>query len=1336
MKKLLATILSILFLISCACLTACNIKRRGEEGATEQGSYEIRYYFSDNTGSNFELDSLKTETGTLGVGKTISVTTPKTFDGYVFDEDNENNRLLDTISLQSTAHVDLYYLKTGSYKVSYYFENTDGEFVLNEEETETGVMGAGKTVSVTDPKTFTGYEFDADNGGNVLSAVINAQTTTNLSLFYKISLGETPVDRGRYVIKHYFEDANGQYVYDPSKDRSGLEDVGETFTESPAAFDYYNFNSEHENNVLSGQISNEQTLELKHYFDRCDFYLTVEGGTASKTEAKWGATITLTPTNPDNVWEIVSGENTGVVIDGNTLIMGKGDVSIRAITGKEVVISEDYYVKADGSNVEVTLNVVNSTAKQGVITLYNKPTTINTVGAMESYYIFTTEGTTASFGVYNGTSVVEVKSASITQLSLVAQHRYSIQVNSDKSVVCSIDGTAVLTISEAEITAKNLTALTVAGRVGTYNSQKTDNCVALTVPNGSMTLQEMKNHFNVVLTRVPSVYYVFNHTTSLGIERKEETVPLNGISGYYEKYVELVNEINLGTSVADFIALSEEDGYRIGALKQHVLSSLGYFASLYNDCLLMPMVSSSIVQVCDVNTGVPIDTYIDANIHAKDTRWWVPNAYMLRSNWDAPNNLGVLDMLEKEVAETNDFDAIYNIPTKYIDDIVRALSFKGVEFYYWHEYNKDSESVYPPFDHFLYTYYGAKGAGFEYVGDVFEDYTWSQDFRLTGVFFKNGEGSLVTDDVNQIMAYYTWMLTHQTLKEDASVTYNVTLNALGGTLSETTIVGNMGANLTLPVPEKTGATFDGWYQNRCYEGAKIETIPAGSNRNDLMLFAKWLVGSEEQTLAVDPADIFGSDMIIQRNQPFNVFGSGINGTAVTVDLDGVTKTATVENGKWSVTFDAMEATFTPKTLTISGGDIEYEFNGVLVGEVWLGAGQSNMQMTLSWMNATGVEYVGQYGYYDNFKNIRIYRQQIPGSPYDSEPHLTNTWDIMNNPNEAISQTALGLSFALNLQKKLNVPVGVIASCMGATYIEEWLSNESLAQTGSVIEGTDEENEESRYYYGMTELLRGIKIAGVIWYQGENNAYAYNYSTPICLTGNCENRGAKLPVGTTTCPKCNQPIKSYPNAVNVSYDEQLAMLHSQYKDVFGNANLPLIVVELAPYAWDDYEDFRIVQRKFVTENANAYLLSTVDIGTPYDIHPVYKNEVGKRASRIALEYVYNDEDVTDSLSYYPASATKSGSTITIAFGTGKTIKANGALIGFKVQNEQGKLESVTATVANNTIVINYSGNATSVYYMYVKDTVGVFNTALSYYIGQPGLYGGNDLPVAPFKIDIA
>lgn len=752
--------------------------------------------------------------------------------------------------------------ENGNYEIQYYFENDQGDYVLDETKTVTGQKAVGATISKLDPETFDGYLINREHKDFRDLDIIRKDVTVYLKLYYKKDVQSSePATNGNYEIHYYFENDQGEFVHDASKNVGGEKAVGETISVTvPGTFTGYVLFPEHQDYCNSAVITADVTVYLRLYYKK-----VVE---------------TPDPEQPENPEPPVTDPD---------LSVPSSSVAENPKTGAYVYNSD--YLKTE-NEVELTLKVSDNSVTQGVIDLYNNANTLNYLGAKDSCYLFATKGDKASLNILVGDEFVEVKSATITPLANGERHVYNIKINADKSIVCSLNGNAVLTVSESDFTAKGLEPLTVAGRMGTYNETGAFNYRSLSAKNGAMNIQEIKEHLYNVTAKVSANYYVFNNKT-LVIENKKEEVPFAGIYGYYDKAIEYQNAIYDASDLYGVLqVIAQKQGeYKLGALKQNVLASMGSFIQLYNDCLLMPMISATQVEVKNWDTGVSTGVFMSSDVYSRDTRWWVPNAYMLYSTWPAPNDKGVMDMLETEVASATDIKTLYDMSDKYILDIVRALSYKGLEFYYWHEYSKDPSSVLSQW-WFLYTYIGANGAGFDYCGNVFDEFTWDKDFRLSGVFFNKNDNAFKTDP-NEIMNNYTWMIAHQTL---TAVDYSVTLNANGGTLSSYTLTGNSDSDLALPTPTKTGANFIGWYTSPAYEGNAITSILANTNRKDLTLYAKW---SDNDSLAIKPANIFGSNMVVQQGKPFNVFGTGNNGTAVTVVLDGVTKTTTVANGSWN-----------------------------------------------------------------------------------------------------------------------------------------------------------------------------------------------------------------------------------------------------------------------------------------------------------------------------------------------------------------------------------------------------------------------------------------------------
>ena len=223
----------------------------------------------------------------------------------------------------------------------------------------------------------------------------------------------------------------------------------------------------------------------------------------------------------------------------------------------------------------------------------------------------------------------------------------------------------------------------------------------------------------------------------------------------------------------------------------------------------------------------------------------------------------------------------------------------------------------------------------------------------------------------------------------------------------------------------------------------------------------------------------------------------------------------------------------------------------------------------------------------------MFRQKVTGKAYDANPEQSDRWTTFKNPREASSHSALMLAFACRLQEELGVPIGVINSSQGGTYIEEWLSNESLVSAGSSLDGSQYESLESVYYYGMTEQLRGLKIAGIVWCHGGNNATS-EYDT-----------------------------EKFPNAVNGPfYLKQLRALYAQYLDIFGETSIPIIIDQQGQSVGNiNNRNIRLAQMEFAETTENAYFAPRIDLSMQYDVHPVQKKDTGIREANIALEYVY-------------------------------------------------------------------------------------------------------------------
>ena len=201
--------------------------------------------------------------------------------------------------------------------------------------------------------------------------------------------------------------------------------------------------------------------------------------------------------------------------------------------------------------------------------------------------------------------------------------------------------------------------------------------------------------------------------------------------------------------------------------------------------------------------------------------------------------------------------------------------------------------------------------------------------------------------------------------------------------------------------------------------------------------------------------VFGSHMVLQRRKPLPVWGWADANEKVTVTLNNQVKTVkTGKDGKWRVTLDPMEAGG-PYQLVVQGKQNAVTFDDVLMGEVWICSGQSNMEFALR--SAANAKTEIPTANHPNIRQLLV-KKDMSLTPKDN---LEGTWSVCT-PETAPNFTAVGYFFAKQLQKDLNVPIGLINTSWGGTHSETWTSrdamnqNDDLRMVANKLPGTYEE----------------------------------------------------------------------------------------------------------------------------------------------------------------------------------------------------------------------------------------------------------------------------------------
>jgi sialate O-acetylesterase len=434
--------------------------------------------------------------------------------------------------------------------------------------------------------------------------------------------------------------------------------------------------------------------------------------------------------------------------------------------------------------------------------------------------------------------------------------------------------------------------------------------------------------------------------------------------------------------------------------------------------------------------------------------------------------------------------------------------------------------------------------------------------------------------------------------------------------------------------------------------------------------------------------IIGDHMVLQQGKPLPVWGWADAGEKVTVTVGESKATATADDdGKWMVKLDAMEAGG-PCQMTVQGNNT-ITLEDILIGEVWVCSGQSNMQWPVTASDKPQEEIAAA-----DYPNLRLFTvaRKVAEKPMDD---CEGSWAACS-PQTVPGFSAVAYFFGRHLHKELDVPVGLINTSWGGTIAEAWMSHDGLLGEPDfepILERAAQfnpktPNQASNLYNGMLHPLIPFAIQGAIWYQGESN-----------------------------CTRAEQYRKLFP-----------AMIQDWRKN-WGQGEFAFLFVELAPfrYGWADPRCLpELWEAQFGTlELANTGMTVITDIGNLVDIHPKNKQEVGRRLALWALANTYGKDLVYSGPLY--DSMTVEGDKIRIRFKhVGGGLVAKGQLGPFTIAGLEGPFPQflpATATIDGDTVVVQSDR---------VKKPVAVrfgwFDTAV------PGLFNKEGLPASPFRTD--
>ncbi len=429
--------------------------------------------------------------------------------------------------------------------------------------------------------------------------------------------------------------------------------------------------------------------------------------------------------------------------------------------------------------------------------------------------------------------------------------------------------------------------------------------------------------------------------------------------------------------------------------------------------------------------------------------------------------------------------------------------------------------------------------------------------------------------------------------------------------------------------------------------------------------------------------VFGDHMVLQQKQANPVWGWDTPGTEVTVTFSGQTKTGTAgEDGRWTVQLDPLDANATPAVLSVKGTSGR-DISNVLVGEVWLSSGQSNMQWSVTATWNYDVEILTA-----NHPAIRVISVPNLGTQ-EPQTDFKGEWKVCS-PQTIGSFSAVAFHYGRILHQALGVPVGLIDNSWGGSSAEAWVRRDRL-ENDDRFQGYMNHWREIEATFDFEKLQAEYQEKRQAWEKERDAAQANNQPVPQApqapqnvlanqhrpgnLHSGCLHfligygiRGAIWYQGESNAGRASQ------------YHDLMSLLITSWREEWKQGDFPFYFVQLADYMAEKPEpgdsgwaELREAQTRTMNEVKNTGQAVIIDIGEANDIHPRNKQDVAARLARWALARDYGFENLHHRSPEFKSLEIQGSDAIVTIDHTGGGLRAYDVneIKGFAISGEDGK-----------------------------------------------------------------
>lgn len=446
--------------------------------------------------------------------------------------------------------------------------------------------------------------------------------------------------------------------------------------------------------------------------------------------------------------------------------------------------------------------------------------------------------------------------------------------------------------------------------------------------------------------------------------------------------------------------------------------------------------------------------------------------------------------------------------------------------------------------------------------------------------------------------------------------------------------------------------------------------------------------------------VIGNGMVLQRGQAAPIWGTANPQESVTVRFAGQTKSTRADaSGNWRVALDPLTASSTPAEMSIAGAGPGLVVRDILIGEVWLCSGQSNMEFPMR--GGPGFRQLPPMAdalASANHPAIRLFKVEK-----NDQQFTTTGWSACT-PESAAGFSAVGYFFGKELHQELNVPIGLIQSAWGGSHIERWTPASAYEQhpkfaSKATSKPVRIDNQRAgQYFEPMVRPLIPFAIHGMIWYQGESNIINSNDG--------------------------------------VHYLDKFAVFAGSWRGMWGQGDFPIYTVQIAPYYYTRRNDplkhseqelpLLWEAQSLALHLPNIGMAGSIDLVDNFaDIHPPNKWTVGHRLALWAMAKNYGKTDLVHSGPIYK-SVEFSGGKARITFysvGSGLASRDGKPLTDFQVAAVDNNFLPASAVIEGNTVIVSSPEVP-----LPEEIRFGWHETA------QPNLINKEGLPAIPFRTD--